>query len=202
MPKACAPQREKPLQWEARALQWRVAPTRCKERKTECSNDNPAQPQINKGDVVHIYSGILLSHKWHFIFYAQKMESGIFCNLPVVDYLQAHLADVGWWPITYPWVRELQGDSTCSGSSHILSHSCIRSLFSSMMKDTSFSFRTPWHKGRRQWELTQVQLMLVDSNWSLFSPAFYLPSILNCLLCLQTSGSTLKYEMTASQDTV
>ena len=29
VPRASAPQQEKPPQWEARALQWRVAPTRC-----------------------------------------------------------------------------------------------------------------------------------------------------------------------------
>ena len=29
MPRACAPQQEKPPQWEARAPQRRVAPTRC-----------------------------------------------------------------------------------------------------------------------------------------------------------------------------
>ena len=29
MPRACAPPQEKPPQWEARAPQWRVAPTRC-----------------------------------------------------------------------------------------------------------------------------------------------------------------------------
>ena len=45
---ACAPQRERPRQWEARALQWRVAPARCSWRKPSHRNEDPAQPKINK----------------------------------------------------------------------------------------------------------------------------------------------------------
>ena len=39
MPRACAPQQEKPLQWEAWAPQWRVAPAHrtCTATKTQCS---------------------------------------------------------------------------------------------------------------------------------------------------------------------
>ena len=45
-PRAQAPQQEKPLQWEARALQRRVAPTRCNQRKPAHSNKDPTQPKI------------------------------------------------------------------------------------------------------------------------------------------------------------
>ena len=45
--RACALQREKPLQWESHALQWRVAP-HWNRRKPVCSNEDKAQPKINK----------------------------------------------------------------------------------------------------------------------------------------------------------
>ena len=47
-PRACAPQQEKPPQWEVHALQWRVAPARCNKRKPVHSNEDPMQPKINK----------------------------------------------------------------------------------------------------------------------------------------------------------
>ena len=47
-PRARAPQQEKPLQWEARAPQWRVAPARRNQRKPARSNEDPMQPNINK----------------------------------------------------------------------------------------------------------------------------------------------------------
>ena len=45
---ACAPQQERPWQWEARALRWRVAPARCNWRKPSHRNEDPTQPKINK----------------------------------------------------------------------------------------------------------------------------------------------------------
>ena len=39
---------EKPPQWEARALQQRVAPARRNQRKPPRSNEDPTQPKINK----------------------------------------------------------------------------------------------------------------------------------------------------------
>ena len=45
---ACAPQRERPLQWEARAPRWRVAPTRRNWRKPSHRNEDPTQPKTNK----------------------------------------------------------------------------------------------------------------------------------------------------------
>ena len=46
--RACAPQQEKPLQWEARVTQWWVAATHRKYRKPVHSNEDPTQPKINK----------------------------------------------------------------------------------------------------------------------------------------------------------
>ena len=48
VPRACAPQQEKPLQWEARAWQQRVAPAHCNYRRPICSNEDPTQPKISK----------------------------------------------------------------------------------------------------------------------------------------------------------
>ena len=50
MPRAYAPQHEKPPQWEAHAPQQRVAPTRHNQRKPTLSNEDPTQPKINKSD--------------------------------------------------------------------------------------------------------------------------------------------------------
>ena len=44
----CAPQRERPRQWEARAPRWRVAPARRNWRKPSHRNEDPTQPKINK----------------------------------------------------------------------------------------------------------------------------------------------------------
>ena len=44
---ACAPQGERPRQWEARAPWWRVAPTRHNWRKPSHRNKDPTQPKIN-----------------------------------------------------------------------------------------------------------------------------------------------------------
>ena len=41
-------QQEKPPQWEVRAPQQRVAPTRRNQRKPARSNEDPTQPKINK----------------------------------------------------------------------------------------------------------------------------------------------------------
>ena len=46
-PRSSAPQQEKPPQWEAWALQWRVAPTCHNQRKSVLCNKNPAKP-INR----------------------------------------------------------------------------------------------------------------------------------------------------------
>ena len=45
---ACAPQRERPRQWKARAPRWRVAPARHNWRKPSHRNEDPTQPRINK----------------------------------------------------------------------------------------------------------------------------------------------------------
>ena len=42
---ACAPQQERPWQWEARAPWWRVAPARRNWRKPSHRNKNPTQPK-------------------------------------------------------------------------------------------------------------------------------------------------------------
>ena len=47
-PRARAPQQEKPPQWEAHALQRRVAPAHRNWRKHACSKEDPTQPKINK----------------------------------------------------------------------------------------------------------------------------------------------------------
>ena len=47
-PRARAPQQEKPLQWEARTPQRRVARAHCNWRKPTCSNEDPMQPEIKK----------------------------------------------------------------------------------------------------------------------------------------------------------
>ena len=48
VPRARAPQQEKPLQWEAHTPQRRVAPARRNQRKPVRSNEDPTQPKINK----------------------------------------------------------------------------------------------------------------------------------------------------------
>ena len=45
---ACAPQQERPRQWEARAPQLGVAPARSNWRKPSHRNEDPTQPKINK----------------------------------------------------------------------------------------------------------------------------------------------------------
>ena len=45
---ACAPQQERPRQWEARAPRWRVAPACCNWRKPSHRNEDPTQSKINK----------------------------------------------------------------------------------------------------------------------------------------------------------
>ena len=47
-PRARAPQQEKPPQWEAHALQWRVVPAHRNWRKHARSKEDPMQPKINK----------------------------------------------------------------------------------------------------------------------------------------------------------
>ena len=47
VPRARAPRQNKPPQWEARAPQRRVTPTRRNQRKPVCSNEDPTQPKIN-----------------------------------------------------------------------------------------------------------------------------------------------------------
>ena len=47
-PRACAPQQEKPQQWEACSPQRRVAPARRNWRRPVHSNEDPKQPKINK----------------------------------------------------------------------------------------------------------------------------------------------------------
>ena len=47
---SCAPQQERPRQWEARAPRWRVVPARHNWRKPSPRNEDPTQPKnkINK----------------------------------------------------------------------------------------------------------------------------------------------------------
>ena len=44
--RACALQQEKPLQWDARTRQGRVAPACQHQRKPVCGNEDPEQPKI------------------------------------------------------------------------------------------------------------------------------------------------------------
>ena len=50
VPRACALQQEKPLQWKAHALQQRVVSALCNERKPMCSKEDPAQPKKKEKD--------------------------------------------------------------------------------------------------------------------------------------------------------
>ena len=45
---ACAPQQEKPPQWEARAPQLESSPCSPQLEKSPCSNEDPVQPKIDK----------------------------------------------------------------------------------------------------------------------------------------------------------
>ena len=45
---ACAPQQERPREWEACTLRWRVAPACRNWRKPSHRNEDPTQPKINK----------------------------------------------------------------------------------------------------------------------------------------------------------
>ena len=51
VPRACALQREKRLQWKARAPQQRVVSAHCNERKPVCSKEDPAQPKKKEKDM-------------------------------------------------------------------------------------------------------------------------------------------------------
>ena len=99
-PRACAPQQEKPLQWEAHALQQRVAPALCSKRKaltaakTQHSNEDPAEAKINryiklfkkrKPLVVNIMKGLELQPKdppTNFYDKAQATSLGNFWDFP------------------------------------------------------------------------------------------------------------------------
>ena len=48
MPRACAPQQEKPQQWEAHALQLESSPTHCNQRMPAHSNEEPVHPKIKQ----------------------------------------------------------------------------------------------------------------------------------------------------------
>ena len=48
---ACAPQQERPQQWEAHAPRWGVAPARRNWRKPSHRDEDPTQPKIN----IYIY---------------------------------------------------------------------------------------------------------------------------------------------------
>ena len=48
MPRARAPQQEKPPQLEAQAAQQRVTTAHPQQEKAQCSNEDPTQPKINK----------------------------------------------------------------------------------------------------------------------------------------------------------
>ena len=100
---------------------------------------------------------MLLSHKWHFIFYAQKVESGIFCNSPMLLIICRPAWLMGMVAYNLPL-----GKRTPRGLCLLclLPHpvSLLHPVFVQLHDEGhSFSFRTPWHQGGRQWELTQVQ---------------------------------------------
>ena len=61
MPRAHAPQQEKPPQWEARAQQQRVAPARCNYRKPARSNEDPTQPKKINTILLTVYKGSISS---------------------------------------------------------------------------------------------------------------------------------------------
>ena len=48
VPRAHAPQQEKPPQWETHTPQWRVDPARRNQRKPVHSNEDPTQPKTKK----------------------------------------------------------------------------------------------------------------------------------------------------------
>ena len=64
MPRAGALQQEKPLQWEACALQRRVAPARHNLRKPTHSNKDPTQPKILKNKINKIIWPFKKRIKW------------------------------------------------------------------------------------------------------------------------------------------
>ena len=82
--RACAPQREKPLQGEACRPQQRAAPAPCKQRKPMHSSEDPAQPKINiliffkkstvegRGTAQYSLAGILASN--HLFEFHEKSE--------------------------------------------------------------------------------------------------------------------------------
>ena len=51
VPRACALQQEKRLQWKAGAPQQRVVSAHCNERKPMCSKEDPAQPKKKEKDM-------------------------------------------------------------------------------------------------------------------------------------------------------
>ena len=46
VPRNCAPEQEKPLQWEVYTQQWRAIPTHRNQRKPAHSNEDPVHPKI------------------------------------------------------------------------------------------------------------------------------------------------------------
>ena len=70
MPRACAPQQEKPPQWEARAPQLESSPYLPQPEQSLCSNKDPAQLKIinkywnqeieGKKSVSHMYGNYLI----------------------------------------------------------------------------------------------------------------------------------------------
>ena len=66
VPRAPAPQQEKPPQWEALAPQWRVAPAHHNYRKPACSNEDPRQPKKKSwSGYIHTRQNRLQSKKYH-----------------------------------------------------------------------------------------------------------------------------------------
>ena len=51
-PRACAPEQEKPPQKEAYALKLERSPAHWNQRKLTCSNEETAQPKINKSYIL------------------------------------------------------------------------------------------------------------------------------------------------------
>ena len=69
MPRARAPQQEKPPQLEAQAAQQRVTTAHPQQEKAQCSNEDPTQPKINKlinlkKPITWRINNMLLKNQW------------------------------------------------------------------------------------------------------------------------------------------
>ena len=80
---ACALQRERLRQWEARAPWWRVAPARCNWRKPSHRNEDPTQPKINKSINLKLSVYLSIKKKKEYIKMAKKGMTRCFTSLVI-----------------------------------------------------------------------------------------------------------------------